>query len=63
MLIGKIVVGNRGSSRVAEKAGFSHDGVMRRVMFLHGHYVDMDLYAITRPDWISEENYRQNRAF
>lgn len=58
-----IVAGNRGSSRVAEKTGFSHEGVLRRVTFLHGRYVDMDLYAITRPDWKNEENYRQNREF
>lgn len=41
--------GNRASQRVAEKAGFRFEGVMRNAGFVHGGRVDLCLYALT-PD-------------
>lgn len=58
-----IAVGNDASCRVVEKAGFSRDGLYRKVTFLHGHYIDLYLYAITRDDWQSEEAYGKNHQF
>jgi RimJ/RimL family protein N-acetyltransferase len=37
------------------------DGLLRRVMFLHGRYVDMHHYAIVREDWRNEATYREGR--
>lgn len=41
--------GNRASQRVAEKAGFRFEGVMRNAGIIHGGRVDLCLYALT-PD-------------
>jgi len=41
--------GNRASQRVAEKAGFEFEGVMRNAGYTHHGRVDLCLYAIT-PD-------------
>jgi RimJ/RimL family protein N-acetyltransferase len=39
--------GNRASQRVAEKAGFQFEGVMRNAGIVHGGRVDLCLYALT----------------
>jgi RimJ/RimL family protein N-acetyltransferase len=39
--------GNRASQRVAEKAGFGFEGVMRNAGIVHGGRVDLCLYALT----------------
>jgi ribosomal-protein-alanine N-acetyltransferase len=54
-----IVVGNEPSCRVAERAGMQRDGIYRKVMFLHGRYVDMHLYSVVREDWEDEQTYRR----
>ena len=41
--------GNRASQRVAEKAGFRLEGVMRNAGLVHDGRVDLCLYALT-PD-------------
>jgi RimJ/RimL family protein N-acetyltransferase len=56
-----VVAGNEGSCRVLEHAGMQRDGLLRRVMFLHGRYVDMHHYAIVREDWRNEATYREGR--
>ena len=38
-----MVVGNDASRRVAERAGMQHEGIYRKVSFLHGRYVDEHL--------------------
>jgi [ribosomal protein S5]-alanine N-acetyltransferase len=58
-----VVVGNDESCRVLERAGMQRDGLYRRVMFLHGRYVDMHHYAIVRENWGDEHSYRQGREF
>jgi RimJ/RimL family protein N-acetyltransferase len=40
--------GNRASQRVAEKAGFGFEGIMRNAGFTHAGRVDLCLYALTR---------------
>ena len=56
-----VVVGNHASCRVALNAGMQQDGVYRRVYFLHGRWVDCDLYSIVREDWRDESTYRRGR--
>lgn len=45
-----IDVENGGSLKVAQKAGYRHEGTMRGCMYHRGRYHDMELYAITRAD-------------
>jgi len=56
-----IDVDHGASQAVAERAGMQRDGLYRKVMFLHGRYVDMYLYAIVRDDWQDEATYRGAR--
>lgn len=60
---GFVLAGNEGSSRVLELAGLRHEGTWRRMTFLHGQWVDVLLYGITRPDWGSDADYRATRDF
>jgi RimJ/RimL family protein N-acetyltransferase len=39
---------NRGSRRVAEKAGFSFEGVMRKAWFHRGVYHDLEVWSLLR---------------
>jgi ribosomal-protein-alanine N-acetyltransferase len=57
-----VVVGNEASCRVAERAGMQREGIYRKVIFLHGRYVDTHLYSIVREDWEDEPAYRRGRA-
>jgi RimJ/RimL family protein N-acetyltransferase len=45
-----IDVENAGSLKVAQKAGYRHEGTMRGCMYHRGSYHDMELYAITRSE-------------
>lgn len=52
------VVENEVASSVAEKSGMHFEGICRRLIFLHGRYVDVRLYSIVREDWNNEDQYR-----
>ena len=39
---------NLASRRVAEKCGYTQEGVMRSIAFSHGRFHDMELWSITR---------------
>jgi ribosomal-protein-alanine N-acetyltransferase len=56
-----VVVGNEPSQRVLERSGMQRDGIYRKVLFLHGRYVDTHLYSIVREDWEDEQAYRRRR--
>jgi RimJ/RimL family protein N-acetyltransferase len=45
-----IATGNKPSRRVAEKAGYKHEGTMRGGWFNKGQWLDGELYAMTRSD-------------
>lgn len=45
-----IKVGNLGSEKVAEAAGFVFEGVMRKYMSVQGTFVDHSLYAVLAED-------------
>jgi ribosomal-protein-alanine N-acetyltransferase len=57
----RLVVGNEPSARVLEAAGMHREGTCRRLFFLHGKYVDLDLYSIIREEWRDEPSYRADR--
>ncbi len=45
-------VHNHASRRVAEKAGFHHEGIQRGIVFVNGEYVDCHLLSLLRSDWL-----------
>jgi ribosomal-protein-alanine N-acetyltransferase len=54
-------VENEASRRVLEAARLRQEGVLHKVAFVHGRYVDQYLYAIVRDDWKDEATYRAAR--
>ncbi|MCK5682823.1 GNAT family N-acetyltransferase [bacterium] len=55
-----VIDGNVASCRVLEKSGMVKEGTLRKLTFLKGKYIDMDIFSIIRDDWISEKVYRSN---
>jgi RimJ/RimL family protein N-acetyltransferase len=47
----RIAVGNRASERVAEKLGFTREGVLREELLIRGRWVDHTLYSIIEHEW------------
>jgi ribosomal-protein-alanine N-acetyltransferase len=50
-----IIPRNARSIRVAEKAGFRHEGCALRYLKIAGRWEDHDLYAMTEEDWRDRE--------
>lgn len=44
-------VANLASARIAEKLGFTHEGIARQAIFARGKHHDMKQYALLRTDW------------
>jgi RimJ/RimL family protein N-acetyltransferase len=42
----RIAVGNRASERVAEKLGFTREGVLREELLIRGRWTDHTLFAL-----------------
>ena len=42
---------NAASRRVAEKSGFSFEGVLRRSVFAQGKCVDLEMWSLLREEW------------
>lgn len=47
----RIAVGNRASERVAEKLGFTREGVLREELFVHGSWLDHTLFSLLESEW------------
>ncbi|MEZ5936296.1 MAG: GNAT family protein [Alphaproteobacteria bacterium] len=45
-------VENRASARIAEKLGFTHEGIARQATFARGRHHDMHQFALLRSDWV-----------
>jgi RimJ/RimL family protein N-acetyltransferase len=46
-----VTVGNRPSRRVAEKAGFRSEGILRGAAFLKGAHHDLEIFSLLRDEW------------
>ncbi|MFD2616277.1 GNAT family N-acetyltransferase [Terrilactibacillus laevilacticus] len=46
---------NDSSRAVARRLGFIHEGHIRSAEWLHGHYIDHDLYGLLQSDWYKRE--------
>jgi RimJ/RimL family protein N-acetyltransferase len=51
----RIAVGNRGSERIAEKLGFTQEGLLRKEVYIGGEWIDHTLWGLL------EEEYHANR--
>jgi ribosomal-protein-serine acetyltransferase len=51
-IILRIAVGNGASERIAEKLGFTKEGVLREVLIVNGKRVDHVLYSILRHEFL-----------
>jgi len=47
----QIETANVASRRVAEKAGFKHEGSLRHALIVRGRPTDIEMYGLTRDDW------------
>lgn len=54
-------VENRASARVAEKLGFTHEGVARQATLSRGTHHDMHQFALLRPEWIANAAKARSR--
>jgi RimJ/RimL family protein N-acetyltransferase len=43
-----VIVGNEASKKVAQKCGFTFEGISRKAFYVRGHYVDLENYALVR---------------
>jgi RimJ/RimL family protein N-acetyltransferase len=44
---------NAASRRVLEKAGFTHEGILRRTHFSRGTWRDTAMYSLLREEWVA----------
>ena len=45
-----VAVGNMASKRVAEKSGFTSEGIARKAVFLRGKNVDVEWFSLLREE-------------
>ncbi|MEW8977876.1 MAG: GNAT family protein [Symbiobacterium sp.] len=53
---------NQRAIRSYEKVGFVHEGVRRQALLRNGHYYDILVMGITRPEFFAREQERQSAA-
>ncbi|HYI67692.1 MAG TPA: GNAT family protein, partial [Candidatus Limnocylindrales bacterium] len=46
-----VYAGNDRARRSYEKAGFSHEGTLRRAHFARGAHIDVDVMSLLREEW------------
>jgi [ribosomal protein S5]-alanine N-acetyltransferase len=42
---------NTGSVRIAQKCGFTEEGILRQAFFIHGRYQDVKVFSLLRQEW------------
>ncbi len=42
---------NPASGPVIQKAGMTHEGILRQAMFRFGHFEDLAVYSVLHNDW------------
>lgn len=55
-------VGNVKSRAVAERLGFSQEGILREAEWLYDHYVDLVIYSMLKRTWMLERGRPGNRT-
>jgi [ribosomal protein S5]-alanine N-acetyltransferase len=48
---------NHASQRIAEKCGFTHEGIARGAWFHRGHSQDVEVYALLREEYYEQVNH------
>jgi ribosomal-protein-serine acetyltransferase len=54
----RCAAGNQPSMRVAERLGFSHEGLLRQDELLHGAFVDQHVYSLLRDEFVFQAEWR-----
>lgn len=54
--------GNAKSCAVAERLGFTREGVLRQAEFIRGHYHDLAVYSMLASEWASAKQPKPSRA-
>jgi ribosomal-protein-serine acetyltransferase len=57
----RIAIGNRPSERVAEKLGFSREGVLREELLIRGRWVDHTLFSLLEREYHSTPAWDQGQ--
>jgi ribosomal-protein-serine acetyltransferase len=57
----RIAIGNRPSERVAEKLGFSREGVLREELLIRGRWVDHTLFSLLEREYHSTPAWNQGQ--
>jgi len=52
-LLMRIAVGNHSSRRVAEKLGFSYEGIAREEIMIRGKWMDHEVFSLLEREWAS----------
>ena len=56
-----VVVGNLASKRVAEKCGFTSEGIARKAVFLRGEHRDLEWFSLLREEAEQQPWWRGRR--
>ena len=49
----RVGVGNHSSRRIAEKLGFSHEGIARQEIMVRGKWMDHEVFSLLEDEWTS----------
>ena len=52
-----IIPGNDASKRVAQKCGFTFEGISRQAYYVKGQYVDLENYALLKEEWLAQDRH------
>lgn len=59
----RIGIGNRGSERIAEKLGFTREGVLRDEVRVGARWIDHSVWGLLEPEWRSELTRYRDEAW
>ena len=58
----RIAVGNRSSERVAEKLGFTREGLLRKEVLVRGRWMDHTLWALLEDEYrVAKDRWREEK--